>query len=105
MHCPHCQKDVASEANYCSYCGARQDVARLGASRPKRLTRSSTDVKIGGVCAGFAEYLDWDPTFVRLGWVLLAIVPLPILPAIIAYLVAWWVMPVASRPSPVAAAA
>ena len=35
----------------------------------KRLTRSD-DKMIGGVCAGLAEYLDIDPTIVRIVWVL-----------------------------------
>ena len=35
----------------------------------KRLTRSNNKM-IGGVCAGLAEYLDIDPTFVRIVWVL-----------------------------------
>jgi len=33
----------------------------------KRLYRSTSDKKISGVCAGFAEYFDIDPTLVRLG--------------------------------------
>ena len=36
----------------------------------KRLTKSSGDLKIAGVCAGIAEYFDLDPTLVRIGWVL-----------------------------------
>ncbi|MGH9677781.1 MAG: PspC domain-containing protein [Candidatus Acidiferrum sp.] len=32
--------------------------------------RSSTDKKIGGVCAGLADYLDLDPTIVRVVWFL-----------------------------------
>lgn len=35
----------------------------------KRLTRSSTDRRLAGVCAGIAEYFDLDPTLVRVGWV------------------------------------
>ena len=31
----------------------------------KRLYKSSTDKKLCGVCAGFAEYFDIDPTIVR----------------------------------------
>lgn len=31
----------------------------------KKLTRSTTDVKVAGVCAGFAEYLGVDPTLIR----------------------------------------
>ena len=39
----------------------------------KRLTRSRTDRKIAGVCAGIAEYFGIDPTLVRLGWVIFAL--------------------------------
>ncbi len=35
----------------------------------KKLTRSTTDRKLAGVCAGIAEYFGIDPTVVRLGWV------------------------------------
>lgn len=36
----------------------------------KKLYRSSTNVKISGVCGGIGEYFDIDPTLVRLLWVL-----------------------------------
>jgi len=39
----------------------------------KRLYRSKKDEKIAGVCAGIAEYLNIDPTIVRLIWVLVAL--------------------------------
>jgi phage shock protein PspC (stress-responsive transcriptional regulator) len=32
--------------------------------------RSSRDKKIGGVCAGLADYFDLDPTLVRIVWLL-----------------------------------
>jgi phage shock protein PspC (stress-responsive transcriptional regulator) len=35
----------------------------------KRLTRSTTDKKIGGVAGGLGAYFDIDPTVVRLGFV------------------------------------
>lgn len=37
----------------------------------KRLTRSMSDKMIGGVCSGIAHYFDWDPTIVRLVYLLL----------------------------------
>lgn len=37
----------------------------------KRLTKSSTDKKIFGVCGGLAQFLGIDPTVVRLIWALL----------------------------------
>jgi phage shock protein C len=36
----------------------------------KKLYRSVTDRKIGGVCGGLAEYFNIDPTVVRLLFVL-----------------------------------
>ncbi len=56
----------------------------------KRLYKSSTDVKIAGVCAGIAEYFDIDPTLVRLGWVIFTLMGGA---GIIGYFVAWLVMP------------
>jgi len=38
----------------------------------KRLYKSSVNYKICGVCGGIAEYLDVDPTLIRLAWVVLS---------------------------------
>ena len=40
----------------------------------KRLYRSNKDIIVGGLCAGLGEYLDIDPTIVRLLTVGLALV-------------------------------
>lgn len=37
---------------------------------PKKLTRSNTNKMLAGVCGGIAEYINLDPTIVRLLWVL-----------------------------------
>lgn len=37
----------------------------------KQLYRSRTNRKISGVCGGLGEYMNLDPTVVRLIWVLL----------------------------------
>lgn len=55
-----------------------------------RLTRSETDKMIAGVCGGLAEYLNLDPVWVRLLFVLLIFasgIGIPI------YLVLWVIMP------------
>lgn len=39
-----------------------------------KLTRSTTDRKLAGVCGGLAKYFDVDSTFVRLGTVFLSCV-------------------------------
>ena len=35
----------------------------------KRLTRSTANRTLAGVCAGIGEYFGIDPTLVRIGWV------------------------------------
>ena len=39
----------------------------------KKLYRSNTDRKLCGVCGGFAEYFDLDPTIIRLIFVFLTL--------------------------------
>jgi phage shock protein C len=58
-----------------------------------RVTRSTIDRKIAGVCGGLAEYLTIDSTVVRLAWTVLTIVPGAIVFGVAAYLVAWLIMP------------
>jgi len=59
----------------------------------KRLTRSRTNGKIAGVCAGLGEYLDVDATFVRAVWLALSIVPGAVIGGVVAYLLVWMVIP------------
>ena len=56
----------------------------------KRLTRDVNNKKIAGVCAGIAIYFDLDPTLVRVIWILLVCVAGT---GVLAYLIAWAVMP------------
>lgn len=58
----------------------------------KKLKRSSTDVWIGGVCGGIAEYFDVDPTLVRIVYVVLSIGSAAF-PGILVYLLLWLIMP------------
>lgn len=39
----------------------------------KKLQRSSTDCMLGGVCGGLANYFEFDPTLVRVAYVLLSV--------------------------------
>lgn len=48
------------------------------------------DRKIAGVCGGIAEYFGWDPTVVRLGWIIFSLAGGS---GILAYIVAMIVMP------------
>jgi phage shock protein PspC (stress-responsive transcriptional regulator) len=46
--------------------------------------------KIAGVCAGFARYLDVDPTLMRIIWLVVALTTGV---GFIAYIIAWIAMP------------
>jgi phage shock protein PspC (stress-responsive transcriptional regulator) len=56
----------------------------------KRLTLSD-DKKIGGVCGGIAEYLDVDPTLVRIGYAALTL--FTAFCGVILYPILWIIMP------------
>ena len=56
----------------------------------KRLYRSVKDSKIAGVCAGIADYLDIDPTIVRLAAVFLLFAWGS---SAVAYILAWIIIP------------
>mgnify|MGYP001579897985 CR=1 FL=1 len=87
MFCPECGREYPQKVNFCCHCGAAMFTpVRV----QKKLALSRRDKKIAGVCAGFAEYLELDPTLVRLLWVALAFVGGW---GIIAYLVAWSLCP------------
>ncbi|MCH5186265.1 MAG: PspC domain-containing protein [Oscillospiraceae bacterium] len=56
----------------------------------KRLYKSRTDRKLGGVCGGLAEYFGIDSTIVRLILVLAVVL---FGTGILAYIIAWIIMP------------
>ena len=56
----------------------------------KRLYKKEDGKKIAGVCGGIAEYLDIDPTLIRLGWALFCLAGGS---GLIIYIVAAAVMP------------
>ncbi len=55
-----------------------------------RAAKHSPDRKIAGVCAGFAEYFDLDVTIVRVVWLIVALFGGG---GVLAYIIAWIVMP------------
>ena len=59
----------------------------------KRLYRSRSDRTLAGICGGIAEYFGWDPTLVRVGWIILTLLGGS---GILLYLIMWLVMPEAS---------
>ena len=71
---------------------SRSKTARRTSRREtiKRLYRSGKDRILGGVCGGIAEYLNVDPTVIRILWILFT---LAYGAGLIAYLIAWMVIP------------
>ena len=90
MYCNFCGKAMNDDAVHCSYCGRRLGV--IFAQR--KLQRPREGRKIAGVCMGFADYLGLDVTLVRLVWLLVTLFSGGL--GLIAYIIAWVVMPEAS---------
>ncbi len=57
-----------------------------------KLTKSSHDRMVAGVCGGIANYLGWDPTLVRVGYVVLSLF-LAGFPGLLVYIILAFVMP------------
>ena len=100
MTCHRCSKEIDADSAFCRHCGSPVGEP----ARPRRPTRLPEDGKLGGVCAGIAQYLGTDPTMVRLAWVILSVVPGMIIGGLIAYAVTWVLLPVDGHEVPEAAA-
>jgi phage shock protein C len=87
MYCNYCGKVIQDDANVCAYCGTRVGAVLAR----KRLLRPRNGRKIAGVCAGFAEYFDLDLTLVRVVWLVSLFLGAGL--GLVAYIVAWIVMP------------
>jgi phage shock protein C len=57
----------------------------------KKLKRSRNQI-VGGVCAGIANYFDWDITLVRIIYAVLSIFTAGF-PGFLLYIVLWIIMP------------
>ena len=56
------------------------------------LRRSRQNRMIAGVCGGLAEWLGWDPTVLRIVYVVVSIVSAAF-PGILLYVILWILMP------------
>jgi len=57
-----------------------------------KLHRSSSNRIIAGVCGGIAQWLGWNPTTVRVLYVIVSILSVAF-PGILVYIILWLVMP------------
>jgi phage shock protein C len=89
MFCTKCGSDLREQDRFCSACGAATKFEYIPFRPEARLSRPMSDAKIAGVCAGFARYLGVDVTLIRIVWAALMLSGF----GIIAYIVAWILMP------------
>jgi len=92
MFCTKCGTDLRTTDRFCCQCGTPVAGVTPNWRPTERLSRPVYDAKIAGVCAGFARYFGIDVTVVRVIWIILSVWPLPSV-GVIAYLVAWAIMP------------
>jgi phage shock protein C len=62
-------------------------------SNDKKLTRSTENRWLAGVCGGLGEYLNIDPTIIRVLFVLITLLFSMVLGGVIVYAILWIVMP------------
>jgi phage shock protein C len=92
MFCTRCGTQIGDTARFCTSCGSPASPGPAIAAPPaRRLRRIRQGKKIAGVCAGFAEYFGTDVTLMRIIWLALLLLPPNV--GIIAYIVAWAVLP------------
>ena len=83
--------EVKERAHYWGKKAKEGLASKKGSKREgKRLCRSGKDKILGGVCSGIAEYYGWDPTLVRLGWIVLSVLWGA---GILLYIILWIIMP------------
>jgi phage shock protein C len=95
MFCTQCGTRLDDNARFCTACGkpvgAEPATAHPRPGSGKKLRRIVAQKKIAGVCAGFAEYFDADISLMRIIWIALLLLPPSI--GLIAYIIAWVVLP------------
>jgi phage shock protein C len=92
MYCTQCGNQLEDAHLFCSQCGKPTRSGYEAATPPRpRLSRPMDQKSIAGVCAGFARYFDTDVVLMRILWLAGAFLTGGML--VIAYIIAWILMP------------
>jgi phage shock protein C len=90
--CPFCEESIQDEAIKCKHCKEFLNNNGDMHNSVKRLTRSSNDQFIAGVCGGLARYMNIDSSLVRILVVVIALMT-GFLPVIIGYILMAIIVP------------
>ncbi len=91
MNCTACGQVLNLGARFCSNCGQPASTPAWVSPPAQRLVRPIYGRMLAGVCAGVAQHFGWDVTPVRL--IVLVVVLCGFGSPLIAYIVAWIVIP------------
>ena len=98
MYCTNCGTAIGGSDKFCRECACETKIGRearrqsaSGYEAPRRLYRVTSDKRIAGVCSGLARYFEVDVTLVRLLVVAGTLFSGGL--GLLAYIVAWIVMP------------
>jgi phage shock protein C len=100
MHCTHCGKEILPNTRFCPSCGTPvSHAANYGSVPPPssgarlrpELLRPRSGRMVAGVCAAFARTYGWNANLIRI--LLVVLTPLHLGLGLIAYLIAWIIIP------------
>jgi phage shock protein C len=98
MFCSQCGTQLTADTRFCPKCGAAFSQAPPGGyPQQSRLYRPRHPRVIGGVCSGLALHYGWDITLVRVLWALCILFAGT---GLLAYVIAWIVIPEAPNALP-----
>ena len=91
MFCLHCGHAVLPDANFCPTCG-KAPASQPDANRQARIVRPRSPRLVAGVLSGVAIFYGWDIALTRVVYALLTVLSFGIF-GVLAYLVAWVLLP------------